>query len=60
MSLQQFRSNPPVESCRLLDFDPVEMIDTQCGPVLRVRGRAPCLNMTVSLLPRIYVDCPEW
>jgi len=27
---------------------------------LIVQGQAPCLNMDVNLVPRIYISCPEY
>lgn len=60
MSSRTFTENPPVESCRLISFESAEIIETRCGPVLRVKGQAPCVNMKVSLVPRIYVRCPEF
>lgn len=55
-------SLPVAQSCRLIDFDSVEVrpgfvTDTF---FLIVRGSAACLNMEVSLRPLIYVTCPEY
>lgn len=55
-------SNPASESCRLVDF---ESIDVTPGIIpdtyfLTVKGTAPCLNMKVSLSPLMYVRCPDF
>lgn len=57
-----FASNPVAQSCRLLDFeearvDPGIVANTF---FLTVRGIKPCLNMVVTLNPRIYVRCPTY
>lgn len=60
MSLQAFTESPPVKSCRLISFDSAEVVETRCGPVLRVKGQARCFNLKVSLVPRVYIRCPEF
>ena len=52
----------PASSARRISFDEAEVVpgivpDTY---FLIVRGTAPCLNMSVSLLPLIYIRCPEF
>ena len=57
-----FASNPTAQSCRLLDFEEAR-VDPGIVPntfFLTVRGTKPCLNMVVTLNPRIYVACPEY
>ena len=49
-------------SSKLIAFDEAKVIpgfitDTY---FLQVRGEAPCLNMEVRLVPRIYIDCPDY
>jgi len=53
---------PSASSVKLISFDSA---DVRPGFVndsffLIVRGEAPCLNMEVQLVPRIYLDCPEY
>lgn len=55
-------SHPAAESYRLLDF---ESVDVHPGFIsgtyfLTVRGIKPCINMRVTLSPRIYIRCPEY
>lgn len=53
---------PQAESCRLIDF-----IDYSINPgivndtwFLTVNGEKPYLNMAVSLVPRIYIQQPDY
>lgn len=50
------------EHRRLLDFDSVEVRpgDAAGSYLLTVRGTTPCINMEVSLSPRVYKRCPEY
>ena len=62
MSARNFAKNPPSESCRLIDFDSVDVVPGIVPNTffVIVRGTTPCINMTVSLSPRIYIRCPEF
>ena len=62
MTQQLLDSTAAATSGRVIAFN-----DAQVSPgivndtwFLTVSGEAPCLNMTVSLVPRIYVKCPEY
>lgn len=46
-----------VESCALVSFTRATVAGTKVKSLV-VEGTAPCLNMKISLLPRIYIDCP--
>lgn len=53
---------PSSELCRLLMFDEIQ-INAGIVPdtyFLTVRGIAPCVNMTVRLIPYVYVRQPEY
>lgn len=55
-------SLPSASSVKLISFEsavvrPGFVNDTY---ILIVRGEAPCLNMKVQLVPRIYIDCPDY
>ena len=55
-------SNPAPQSCRLIDF---EKVDVRPGIIpntffLTVAGTKPCTNMRVELIPLVYVRCPEY
>lgn len=61
MSLRDFAALAPAQSFRRINFDSAEVVgDFPGGNLLIVRGEAPCLNMEVSLLPLIYIECPEY
>jgi hypothetical protein len=49
-------------SSKLIAFDAAEVIGGFLNDTyfLVARGKAPCLNMDVRLVPRIYIDCPEY
>lgn len=59
MSVEQFLSGKPVESCRRVSFESHVILESE-PPMLVVRGEAPCANMEVSLQPLVYVRCPEY
>lgn len=55
-------ANPASQSCRLINFDKV---DVRPGFIpetwfLIVSGEKPCINMEVSLVPVVYIRCPEY
>ena len=61
--IRDYQSLPQPESCRLIDFDEVDVITLESFPpqyVLIVSGTKPYLNMEVSLRPRIYIQQPEY
>ena len=47
-----------------IDFEDAALVEDvgpgSTGPKLHVWGEVPCLNMTVSLDPVIYIDRPEY
>ena len=53
---------PPTESCRLIDFETVDVVPGIIKNTwfVIVSGTKPCVNMTVELRPRIYVRQPEY
>ncbi len=55
-------SNPAAQSCRLIDFDKVEIHPGIIPETwfLTVSGEAPCANMEVRLIPLVYIKCPEY
>lgn len=57
----QLESIAATKDHRLLDFDSVEVSPGSDGEThsLTVSGTTPCINMVVSLSPRVYVRCPE-
>jgi hypothetical protein len=48
-------------SSKLIAYDQAEVVPGFVNGTyfLHVSGTAPCFNMEVQLLPRIYVRCPE-
>jgi hypothetical protein len=61
--LQAYTNLPPAESCRLIDFDRVEIVVLESFPpqhVLTVTGTKPFLNMEVDLVPLVFVRQPEY
>lgn len=55
-------ANPAPSSCRLIDFESAEVFPGFVPDTwfLRVRGKTPCINMVVSLVPLVYIRCPEF
>lgn len=53
---------PAAQSSRLINFDKAEVVPGIVSGtwILVVSGEAPCLNMEVSLVPLIYIQCPEY
>jgi len=53
---------PAAQSSRLINFEKAEVRPGFVSGtfILIVSGEAPCLNMQVSLVPLIYVRCPEY
>lgn len=62
MSLTEFRALPPPATCRRIAFDEVQVLPAEPpgAATLLIRGIAPCLNTQVSLMPLIYVRCPDY
>jgi hypothetical protein len=58
----EFAKNPASESCRRIDFEKAEVHPGIIPDTwfLTVSGTKPCLNMQVSLVPLIYIRCPEY
>ncbi len=62
MAVFDMATQPAATSCRLIDFESVEI---HAGIIpdtwfLTVRGTKPCINMKVSLVPLVYIRCPEY
>lgn len=62
MNLHELQNQFPASDVRLISYEAAEV---RTGfnpniPVLFVSGTLPCLNMTASLQPRIYITCPEY
>jgi hypothetical protein len=60
---RDFQALPISKSCRVVDFDSVEIVTlpTQTPQhVLIVRGQKPYFNMEVSLSPLVYIQQPEY
>jgi hypothetical protein len=55
-------ANPAAQSCRLIDFKAAKVIPGFFPNTffLIVSGEKPCINMTVSLVPLVYVKCPDY
>jgi hypothetical protein len=49
-------------SGRVISFDDAQVVPGIVNGTyfLIVSGQAPCMNMQVALVPRIYVRCPEF
>ncbi|MEI9850880.1 MAG: hypothetical protein WDN24_08505 [Sphingomonas sp.] len=62
MSQELLETTRSASSGRLIAYEKAEVVsDPGTGSYyLWVSGKAPCLNMSVSLEPRIYIDCPEY
>ena len=61
--VEEFAAAPPASAFRLIDFDYAEVITLEsCPPqfVLRVSGTKPWANMTVQLVPLVFVQQPEY
>ncbi|MGH3916485.1 MAG: hypothetical protein ACRDTC_24205 [Pseudonocardiaceae bacterium] len=61
--LREFNDLPPSGSCRLIDFESVEILILESFPpqyVLVVTGTKPYSNMKVDLVPLVYIRQPEY
>jgi hypothetical protein len=61
--LQRFAASPPASAFRLIDFSYADVVILESFPpqfVLRVSGTKPYANMTVQLVPLVYVQQPEY
>jgi hypothetical protein len=61
--LREFTNLPAAQSCRLIDFDTVEVLVLESFPpqyVLVVTGTKPYRNMKVDLVPLVYIRQPEY
>lgn len=61
--LREFNELPQSGSCRLVDFDSVEILILESFPpqyVLVVKGTKPYSNMKVDLVPLVYIRQPEY
>lgn len=62
MSQALLDSTKPASSSRIIAYDHAEVVPGIIPDsfFLIVSGEAPCLNMTVALVPLIYVRCPDY
>ncbi|MGH3937653.1 MAG: hypothetical protein ACRDTG_03315 [Pseudonocardiaceae bacterium] len=61
--LREFNDLPSSGSCRLIDFESVEILILESFPpqfVLVVKGTKPYSNMKVELVPLVYIRQPEY
>jgi hypothetical protein len=60
--MERFRSAPPASAFRLIDFEYADIVTLESFPpqfVLRVSGTKPIANMTVQLVPLVFIRQPE-
>jgi hypothetical protein len=58
-----FQALPTPQSCRVINFEAAQVIILQSQPphyVLVVKGQKSYFNMTVSLMPLVYIRQPEF
>jgi hypothetical protein len=62
LRLREFEAMPHPSSCRLIDFEEVEVRPGIVSGtyILIVRGTKPYLNMKVNLIPLVYIRQPEY
>lgn len=62
MTQELLASTQQASSGRIIAFDDAQVVPGIVNGTyfLIVSGQAPCLNMAVSLMPLIYVSCPEY
>jgi hypothetical protein len=61
--MQRFAAAPPASSFRLIDFEHADVVTLESFPpqfVLRVSGTKPIANMTVQLVPLVFIQQPEY
>jgi len=61
--MKEYRTLPSAESYRLIDFERAEIVTLESFPpqfVLTVSGTKPYINMEVELVPRVYIQQPEY
>ena len=61
--MERFTSAPPATSFRLIDFEYADVVTLESFPpqfVLRVSGTKPIANMTVHLVPLVFIRRPEY
>ena len=61
--MQRFLAAPPASSFRLIDFEYADVVTLESLPpqfVLRVSGTKPIANMTVQLVPLVFIQQPEY
>jgi hypothetical protein len=61
--MERFRSAPPASAFRLIDFEYADIMTLESFPpqfVLRVSGTKPIANMTVQLVPLVFIRQPEY
>lgn len=59
---ESFLRAPTSEAVRLIDFEEAKVVPGFVSGtwILIVSGTKPCINMEVKLIPRVYVQRPEY
>lgn len=62
MSTETFMKAPASSSIRLIEYDKAQVVPGFLTNtwILIVTGVKPCLNMRVELVPRIYIQQPDY
>lgn len=62
MTQELLDSTKPASGGRVIAFEDAQVVPGIVKDTffLSVSGQAPCLNMMVSLVPLVYVRCPEF
>ncbi len=63
MQARELAANTKSKASHLVDFDNAELvvgINPNEPPILVVSGMKPCINMTVNLVPVVYVRQPDY
>jgi len=62
MPVRMMEVLPRAQSCRRVDFDSVQLLPGRddAGWMLHVTGPTPCVTMRVQLIPRLYVERPDF
>ena len=61
--VRAYNDLPRAESQRLIEFEEAGVVTLESFPpqfVLNVRGTKPFLNMTVDLVPLVFIRQPEY
>lgn len=60
--IDTFLKSPASEAVRLIAYDKAQVVPGIVPEtwILIVSGEKPCVNMDVQLIPRIYIDKPDY